>query len=241
MIKIGYCDDREKDRHEIERLFRYIEGKWEERIEISAFSNGVELYESTKKENYDLLIIDLLMEEIDGIETASRIRAIGMDIPIIFISNYVERVRELFDFQAIAFLEKPIQIDKLEKALKKAYEMNEKSKERIFTYIQKNVVNYIPLKQIVYFESRRNIVVMHTRDSEEFFYDTLSNTWEKIRETGQFIMPSKSFIFNLSYVTLGANSIELKHTSESYNIGKKYKKDTEDRYLKYMEERYRVL
>lgn len=63
------------------------------------------------------------MNGIDGIETAIRIRTMGEENIIIFISSYDERVKELFDFRTIAFIDKPLETFKLEEALSRAYKV----------------------------------------------------------------------------------------------------------------------
>lgn len=179
------------------------------------------------------------MDGIDGIETATRIRSMGEENLIIFISNYDDRIKELFDFRTIAFIDKPLETEKLEEALQKAYNIIKKDIENIFSYKKGGTLKYIPLKDILYFESHRNQIIIHTNKYQDTFYDTLSAIWSKLQGMDQFIMPHRSFIFNLSCVTLKSDKIVLRNTNKIYNIGEKYKADTEERYLKYIEKRFK--
>ena len=239
MLKIAYCDDLERDRNNIMNILSYIEDKWKEKFEISSFNSGESLCENIVNKHYDIILLDILMDGIDGIETATRIQTMGKDHLIIFISSYDDRLKELFDFRTIAFIDKPIKTEELERALQKAYYIIKKSNDRLFAYNIKGTIQYIPIKDIVYFESHRNKVVICTHKNSITFYETLSTIWLKVQGTGQFIMPHKSFIFNLSYITLKSDKVIIRNTNESYNIGKKYRADTEERYLKYIRKRCR--
>lgn len=237
MLKIAYCDDMEIDRDKIMSSLSNIEEMWKEEFEISSFTSGESLCENVAYNHYDIILLDIIMKGIDGIETANRIRAMGEENLIIFISSYDDRIKELFDFRTIAFIDKPISIEKLETALRKAYYIIKKDNERLFIYKKGRVLNYVPLKDILYFESQRNEIVIHTIKYQDTFYDTLSSIWLRVEKFEQFVMPHRSFIFNLSHITLRADKIIVRSTNEIYNIGGRYRSDTEERYLKYIEKR----
>lgn len=237
MIRIAYCDDTEKDRDSIMIALTQIEEKWKEEFEIFSFSSGEELCESIKENYYNVILLDILMSGIDGIETATRIRTMGEDNLIIFISSYDERVKELFDFRTIAFLDKPLDVAKLETALSKAYSILKKDESDFFTFKSQGSLVHIPIKEIVYFESKRNEIIIHAIKNNEKFYGTLSSVWQSVKNLTQFIMPHRSFIFNMAYVSIKTDKVIIRKTEESFNIGETYKNDTQERYIAFLESR----
>lgn len=239
MLKIAYCDDMEQDRDCIMRALTQIEEKWGEEFEMISFSSGESLCETTQKNHYDVILLDILMNGIDGIETATRIRAMGEENLIIFISSYDKRVKELFDFRTIAFLDKPIDVPMLETALSKAYSIIKKDSDNVFTYNSQGSIQHIPMKDIVYFESRRNEVTIHTTKGSESYYNTLTSVWSILQEFDQFIMPHRSFIFNLNYISIKSDKVYIRKSGESFNVGSKYKDDTHNRYIAFLEKRCR--
>lgn len=239
MLKIAYCDDMEQDRDYIMMVLTQIEQKWEEEFEMSTFSSGESLCEAVQKNHYDVVLLDILMNGIDGIETATRIRAMGEESLIIFISSYDKRVKELFDFRTIAFLDKPIDMSMLETALYKAYSIIKKENDNVFTYRRQGSVQYIPIKDIVYFESRRNEITIHTIKGNESYYSTLVSVWDTVKKFDHFIMPHRSFIFNLNYISIKSDKIYIRESGETFNVGSKYKGDTHDRYVAFLEKRCR--
>lgn len=239
MLKIAYCDDMEKDRDTIMYALTQIEEKWGAEFDLSSFSSGESLCEDISINHYDVILLDILMNGINGIETATRISAMGEATLIIFISSYDERVKELFDFRTIAFLDKPLEVSKLEKALLKAYSILKKDEENIFTFSSYGYIQHIPIKDIIYFESQRNEIVIYTVKKSEKFYSTLSAVWEKVRELNQFVMSQRSFIFNLNYISIKSDKVIIKKTGETFNIGEKYREDTRNRHMGFIEKRWR--
>ncbi len=227
MLKVAYCDDMQSDRDNIIIALTQIEEIWKEKIDRHSFNSGEDLCESMIKNHYDVILLDILMDGIDGIETAMRIRRLGEESLIVFISSYDEKIKECFDYGTIAFLDKPVEVTKLEKALSKAYEIIKRDNEVFFTYTEKGTVQYVPMKDIIYFESKRNVIWIHTSKGEKKFYDTLATVWKKLELSPQFIMPHRSYIFNLKYVKIKSQKVIIKETNETFNIGTKFIESTQ--------------
>ncbi|MFI3201436.1 MAG: LytTR family DNA-binding domain-containing protein [Eubacteriales bacterium] len=239
MLRIAYCDDNEKDRDCIMVSLGKIEDKWGIEFDLTPFSSGESLCENIVKKHYDIILLDILMAGIDGIETATRIRSMGEENLIIFISSYDQRIKELFDFRTIAFIDKPFSTDKLEEALSKGYAILKKDEENIFTYPRNSSKGHVPLNDIVYFETKRNEIIISTTKGNESYYDTLQSVWEKVRHLNQFIMPHRSYVFNLQHVTIKSSKVIVKNTDETVNIGAKYREDTRNRHIEFLEKRWK--
>lgn len=238
MLKIAHCDDMEQDRNNILFALSQIEEKWNEKFDIKSFSSGEDLCADIEKNHYDIILLDILMNGIDGVETAIRIRNNGDESLIIFISSYDERVKELFDFGTIAFIDKPVDINQLEKALIKANDIIKKKNDIFFSYEKNGVTQHLPINDIVYFESKRNKIYIQTNKNMESFYGTVTSVWQLLKGNRQFIMPHRSFIFNLKYVIIKSDKVIIRSSGEEYNIGLKYKENTQERYLDYIEKRF---
>lgn len=239
MLKIAYCDDMKKDRDRIMYALTQIEEKWGEKFELFSFSSGESLCQNIDKNHYDVILLDILMGGVDGIETATRIRAKGKDNLIIFISSYDERIKELFDFRTIAFLDKPFDVQKLEVALSKAYFIIKKDTENMFTYSKHGSTSHIPIKEIISFESKKNKIIIHSTKGDESYYATLISVWDVVQGLGQFVMPHRSYIFNLNYISIKSDKVIIKKTEETFNIGEKYCEDTRNRHMDFLEKRWK--
>lgn len=107
-MRIGVCDDNkvlsEKYRSMLERC---IPNKDME-FEIITYASGEELIEALEKDRdyLDILFLDILMDQLNGVETAKRIRKMGCKTILIFLTSSEEYIFETADVKAIAYLMK---------------------------------------------------------------------------------------------------------------------------------------
>ncbi len=241
MLKIAHCDDNKADRTQVMIALTQIEERWGKAFEIYSFGDGESLCRDLHNNHYDIILLDICMDNgMDGIEVSKKIRSLGVDSMIIFISSYDNRWRELIGFRTIGFIDKPVQVERLEEELIKAYKAMRKDGQNIFLFHNKGIPNHIPISDIVYFESRRNQVFIYTTKESYSFYDTLSAVWQRLAIHKQFIMPHRSFIFNLKFVNIQGDKIEIKATGKQINIGAKYRQDTYERYVGFVDKRFLI-
>ncbi len=238
MLKIAICDDLSQEREIIKNILTEIQIKWEVDFTIKCFSSGEELIAKIKNEFFDVILLDIVMNGIDGIETATTIRTFGESSLIIFVSCTDDRIRELFDIRTIGFIDKPIKTETFEALLKKALKIVSSEKSVFFTFNKNGFLKSIPLSEIIYFESSRNEIIIHTTRNELRYYDTLSALWERIKDLNIFILPSRTYIFNMNFISVKSKKIIFEKNGEIFNIGEKYKSDTQERYLNFIEKRW---
>jgi DNA-binding NtrC family response regulator len=84
--------------------------------------DGDAALKKAKKESFDAIILDMLMPEMDGIETLKRLLEVNPDLQIIILTGHatVEKGVEAVKLGAMDFLEKPADIDKLMAKIKEA-------------------------------------------------------------------------------------------------------------------------
>ncbi|HUT12931.1 MAG TPA: response regulator [Thermoguttaceae bacterium] len=91
-------------------------------IVVDAAGNGREALEKARAESYDAIFLDLLMPEMDGIETLRHLLEINPDLQIILLTGYatVQKGIEAVKLGAMDFLEKPAEIQKLADKIRQA-------------------------------------------------------------------------------------------------------------------------
>ena len=114
MMRIAICDDEEAQRALVEKYLR----EWSEihsiALEAVAFSNAEQfLFVWEEDKLYDLLILDIEMGKISGMDLARRIREENEEIPIIFITGYENYMAQGYEVFAMQYLLKPMYKDKL--------------------------------------------------------------------------------------------------------------------------------
>ncbi len=234
MLKIAICDDLSRERETVKNILTSIQINWDIDFNIKSFSSGEELIDALTKEYFDIILLDIVMGGMDGVETASKIRSLGLDCLIIFLSGCDERLRELFDFRTIGFVDKPANIEYLEKYLRRAYQIINKD-ERNFVYEKKGIKNQVKLNNIVWFESERYKIKLTTINDTIYYSGSLKDVWETIKEENDFILLNKSFIVNLKFgEMISTGKFRINPFGLEVSVGRIFKEDTLERYLKYI-------
>jgi len=91
-------------------------------MEVATSSSGVEALEKVEKEPYDVIILDLMMPGIDGLEALKILKAKRPELQVILLTGYatVEKGIEAMKLGAMDFLEKPADLNQLTEKIKKA-------------------------------------------------------------------------------------------------------------------------
>ena len=111
-MKIAVCDDREDDRKRIIDFLQEYADKNELYPEIEEFTSGEEFL-STDISVYVLVFMDIFMDGINGMETAKKLLARNSRIQIVFQSTSTEFAVEAFDVEALHYMIKPVNKEKV--------------------------------------------------------------------------------------------------------------------------------
>ena len=135
------------------------------RVELQAetFASAEELLEEIENgAGFEILFLDIEMRKMDGIELGKKLRERSYQTLIIYVSGYDQYMRQLFEAEPFRFLSKPLKKEELENVLDKAFERISRFHRELFTIrFGKNVVNLL-CRDIVYRESNKRKVIVHT-------------------------------------------------------------------------------
>ena len=107
MIKFAVCDDEPSMTQKIcEFISTYMQENQDAAYHISSFSNGRSLLESSC--DFDVIFLDIQMEQPDGMETAKMLRQRNIHCLVVFITVIKEYVFDAFEVQAYDYLVQPI-------------------------------------------------------------------------------------------------------------------------------------
>lgn len=100
-MKIAVCDDEEEF---CQKIKNSLEKTVSNDDEIKYFNNGIELLNHMRKDNFDIVYLDIEMPSMNGIETAEQLLQINRGILIIFVSSYSCYISKAFKLDAFQFL-----------------------------------------------------------------------------------------------------------------------------------------
>lgn len=198
MIHIAICDDENVIVNQIEDMILKICHARGIEVIVEVFYGGTTLESAVLMGNrYDIIYLDIQMENGDGITAARAIRKMDENALFIYISSYAKYMSELFELDVFGFILKPIQDKKLSDMFLKAHQ---KICNRMFyfSFNYRNENHKIPCKDILYFESRGRQVRIFLQSGEvEVFNGKLSDVEKKL-SAGKipFVRIHQSFLVN---------------------------------------------
>lgn len=129
-LQIAVVDDIEQDRVQIADMTKEILLGAKIPHSIDRYADGRSLLDHIRSgSKYNLLILDVMMDEMDGMELADELHRQGNHTTIIFISVNREMALYGYERDAVRYLAKPLERAKLEEALMRCYALWQERKE----------------------------------------------------------------------------------------------------------------
>lgn len=208
MIEIGICDDELSYREEIHYILKKIFKSYPINYNIYEFSSGEELLNNYPKE-LDILIMDIHMKNLNGMDTARRIRQFDSSLEIIFITSYSEFMQEGYEVKAYRYILKPINEKKISKNIIPCINQSMKNKHNYLTIKVKNHIDRIKIDSIIYIETDKPNILIYTHDNVYSTRMSISKMDKKLSEFG-FFRCHNSYIVNLKLIqTMNGISVSL--------------------------------
>lgn len=199
MIRIAITDDDTMYLETLEQYFSQFFTANSIEYKTSVFTDGRSLIEDCNKQTYDILVLDIDMPELNGIEVAEQIRKQNSNIVLVFVTNMEHLVFESFKYAPYRFIRKSKlrqEIPELLESLRSKF--SSESMLYKFEYDDKTIK--IPLHEIMYFESFNHDIFLHDCYGNEYkVNETLSTLFEKYEDCG-FIKTHKSYLVNYLYI-----------------------------------------
>ena len=195
--KIAICDDSDADRQYVLNMVNTWAAQTGHAVHTDTFSSAENfLFHYSEESDYDILLLDIEMEAMDGVTMAKKLRAVNKAVQIIFITGYSDYISDGYDVAALHYLMKPVDRDKLFSVLDRAMERLSWN-ERCLTLELPDGAARIPLYEIRYLDVRQNYVTVHANES--YTVKRSLSEFEKELDNG-FFRAGRSAIVNLRHI-----------------------------------------
>jgi two-component system response regulator LytT len=236
-IKIALCDDNRQSLCQYAKLISRIAQKHQIKMELSCFRSGEALlfqYSDAPKD-VDIIYLDILMGNMDGLETARKLRDYGCGVQIVFLTSFEDYVFEAFDVSAIHYLlkEKTCE-DKFEEVFLRAANNASAKEQELFAFEFNGQTGFIPIRDIIYFEIWRRIITAHCENGEKVqFYGSLEQLKNNLSDL-DFARTHRSFLVHLPYISMFRPQSLLLKTGDVVPIGSRYAQPLKESFAKYL-------
>lgn len=234
-MRILIVDDEQLAR---DRIRRILEESDEHEI-VGEATNGQEALESIDQKHPDVVLLDIRMPGIDGLEVARHL--VGLEEPpaVIFTTAYDEHALEAFKVHAVDYLLKPVRQERLQEALSKALKPNKtqwrslnrqadgtpKARTHISSRTRRGIA-LVPINEVYYFRAEHKYVTVRHKDGEVLIEDTLkeleSEFGERFLRIHRNCLVAKEYLQALEKNASGLPTIRLRGVPETLDVSRRH-------------------
>lgn len=213
IYQIAICDDDSLELEKTEKMLcEYSQANSNCEIIINKYTSADELLqEISKGAIFDLLLMDVYMPGKNGIDSMRELREKGYKGEIIFITSSPEHAIEAYEVNAVQYILKPINSERLYAALEKALIIVENSRCKYITLKSEGVLYKIQTDHIVFIESQNQYQNVHLMDEKSLrIRSTLSELYTMLANQSAFVRVGSTYIVNLIHVdSLSSKALNL--------------------------------
>ncbi|MGN0038236.1 MAG: LytR/AlgR family response regulator transcription factor [Coriobacteriales bacterium] len=203
-MRIAVCDDERAELQGIASMLEELAGQGRLPLGpllLRSYQSAAELLADAEAgARFDLLILDVLMPGMDGIELARRLRARGDETDIVFLTSSKEFAVDSYEVRATDYLVKPVAPQRLVAALERVLQKHARKEEMLVLSTPFKLVN-VPCAQIEFVEIRgKTLHFMLLGGREELVNAPLKDYEPQLLGKGGFVKVHRSFIVNMANI-----------------------------------------
>ncbi len=231
MFRIAICDDEPIICRQIESILqRHIYYK---KMSIESFYTGEELAAANQEDQFDLIFLDIELPGLTGIDLAEQLMSQKGRPLLIFVSAHITYSVELFIYEPIDFLPKPMNEVKLLHAVDRAIQRHKESNRVFAARLAGNkTVVMLPYSTIRFFEANDKQVKVCTTGETYLVSSSLSKIARSLPL--HFIAVHHSYIVNTEHICSFQASQVVLQDGIKIPISRAYRKSVQDFYMKFL-------
>ena len=231
MIHIAICDDEKHMSDHIKSMVSDFFHKKNQEISFCMFFSGEELLNYNGQ--IDILFLDIQMKDMDGMETARKLRADQFRGFLIFITVLKEMVFQSFEVQAYDYLVKPVDKKQFEKTMERLYTSMQNASEDSLLVQKGYEGRIIPKDEIVFCEIIDRKIYLNLASGEIVdYYERIENLETKL--DSRFYRCHRSYLINLKHLKGYKNGTAYMDNGKEIPVSRLRSKEFSSVVLQYM-------
>lgn len=228
-MRIALCDDSDIER----RIIRFLLDKYikehDYSVVVEEFVSGEELLKNHVMD-YDLVILDIYMSGLNGIDTAKELMRTHPKEKIIFCSASNEFAEESYDVEAFRYLVKPISEEKLFQSLDKFFQRY--SEQQVLEYKYQRTVRKMLLKDVLWIEAEGRHTIIHTQKEQVETNTSLSEFAKKLSGV-EFVKPIRYALVHWQAVAAVTNDTMVLKDGTKIPVSRENRKEIQEAFMRF--------
>lgn len=198
MYRIAIVEDEKEFRDQLQTYLRQYEVENQVSFQISEFEDGADILLDYKNE-YDLILLDIEMPKLNGMDAAEKIRQMDEDVVLMFITNMVQYAIRGYSVGALDFVMKPITYYTFSMKMTRALKRVTKKEKTPLVLTTVDGIKTLHVKQIYYVEVQNRMLHYYTDEGEIVVRGTLQSIEEELKQYS-FAKCNHWYLVNLEHV-----------------------------------------
>ena len=197
-MRIAVCDDSNIDRELFVALLHHYFANKPISNEIIQYENGMNLLQDVEDDMwFDIIFLDIYMNDLLGIDVAHKLRSLGYRGHIIFLTATADFAVDSYEVEALGYLLKPQSLEKLSQVMDRAIRTMTTN-----TYLVKNhsKIIRVPYHEILYAESMNSKCIMHCCNDQRYVIYKRLTTIEHELNDKRFLRCHQSYLVNMDHI-----------------------------------------
>ncbi|MGN1136241.1 MAG: LytR/AlgR family response regulator transcription factor [Oscillospiraceae bacterium] len=233
-MRVAICDDEKPMQAILENLLNEYSRMRNIDVFVDKFDNGRNLLKAINEREYEIVFMDYQMDDIDGMETSRLIRNKNKECVIIFVSAYPEVAVDSFEVNTFRFIVKPINKEKLFKAIDDY--LKSIDYDNLLILKTHEGTWKIKVSDIIYAEAKGKHTIIRTTQKIFEIHIHLKKIEEKL-PIEKFCRCQRAYIAGFSHIENHSNTEIFFDNGERAQIGKvyaaKFKKSFQEYIMRY--------
>ncbi|ROR73907.1 LytR/AlgR family response regulator transcription factor [Bogoriella caseilytica] len=199
MPRIAIVEDDEMARAVLMEHLRRYESENSLSFTIDTHTEGSALADDYRPV-YDIVLLDIEMPGVDGMAVARAIREVDGDVVILFITNSPQHAISGYRVAALSYVLKPVPYSVFAAEMDRSLEQVRRRERHHLMISSGNEHHRVDLSEVLYLESNRHRITVHTRSAEYHFTGALKDLEAELTDKG-FFRANHGYLVNLAHVT----------------------------------------
>ena len=198
MIRVAIVEDEAEIREQLMGYVQRYTRQYGTAFEVKTFADGLEILEDYRPV-YDLILLDIEMKHLDGMETARRIRELDPEVMLVFITNMAQYAIKGYAVQALDYILKPLSYYAFCQRMNHVRELLGRRQKHFLTMPCAGGVQKLDVSDIYYVEICDHDLLFHTKQGEMHSTGSMRDVEQKLPPEN-FFRSSKAYLVNLEHV-----------------------------------------
>lgn len=242
-MRVAVCDDDQGALSIIASSLKEVFATHGVDATMSLFSSAVELSSLMPVRRYDLLLLDIDMPELDGIEFAHQLREAHDKVDIMYISNREDRVFDSLRVSPVGFIRKSRFLEDMSEVVGTYLAVRrDRSRQSVVVLRDHDSVHPVQVEKIVYIEGQRKQQLVHVEGRERPI--SLTRTMAELEEelSGEgFIRIHKGYLVNYRFIQVIEGGDVLLTNGERLPISRRKEREAKERLLELVQANERMV